>query len=113
MAECNSSVDVNKEASKVRANERYKCNTQEVTHKGVKEMGYLLLLLFFLTWRNTVHIRKAVNYIAYGTERRRGIFSKLLDLITKIHNDEAEIKKAKKAAREAERAEKTEDKNSA
>lgn len=76
-------------------------------------MGYLLLLLFILTWRNTVHIRKAVNYMAYGTERRRGIFRKLLDLIIKIHNNEAEIKKAKKAAREAERAEKTEDKNSA
>lgn len=69
-------------------------------------MGYVLLLLFFLVWRNMVQIKKATNYIVYGTEHRKGKISKLLDLIANIHNEEAEARKAKKAKRQAEREEK-------
>lgn len=69
-------------------------------------MGYVLLLLFFLVWRNMVQIKKATNYIAYGTEHRKGKISKLLDLITNIHSEEMEARKAKRAKRQAEREEK-------
>ena len=71
-------------------------------------MGYVLLLLFFLVWRNMVQIKKATNYIAYGTEHRKGKISKLLDLVTKIHNEEAETRKAK---RQAEREKKEHEEN--
>lgn len=61
-------------------------------------MGYLLLILFFLTWRNSVQIRKAVNYSTYGTTRNprnliRRIFIKLAD----IRLEESEKKKQQKA----------------
>ena len=74
-------------------------------------MGYVLLLLFFLVWRNMVQIKKATNYIAYGTEHRKGKISKLLDLVTKIHNEEAETRKAKRAKRQAEREKKEYEEN--
>lgn len=70
-------------------------------------MGYVMLILFFLMWRNMVQIKKATNYIAYGTERRKGKISKLFDLIVSIHNESAEEKKAKRQKREAEKAKKT------
>lgn len=69
-------------------------------------MGYVMLILFFLMWRNMVQIKKATNYIAYGTERRKGKLSKLFDLIVSIHNESAEEKKAKRQKREAEKANK-------
>lgn len=61
-------------------------------------MGYLLLILFFLTWRNSVQIRKAVNYSTYGTTRNprnfiRRMFIKLAD----IRLEESEKKKQQKA----------------
>lgn len=74
-------------------------------------MGYVLLLLFFLVWRNMVQIKKATNYIAYGTEHRKCKISKLLDLVTKIHNEEAETRKAKRAKRQAEREKKEHEEN--
>ena len=69
-------------------------------------MGYVMLILFFLMWRNVVQIKIATNYIAYGTEHRKGKISKLLDLITNIHSEEMEARKAKRAKRQAEREEK-------
>lgn len=74
-------------------------------------MGYVMLILFFLMWRNMVQIKKATNYIAYGTEHRKGKISKLLDLVTKIHNEEAETRKSKRAKRQAEREMKEHEKN--
>ena len=74
-------------------------------------MGYVLLLLFFLVWRNMVQIKKAINYIAYGTEHRKGKISKLLDLITSIHSEEVEARKAKRAKRQAEREKKEHEEN--
>lgn len=74
-------------------------------------MGYVLLLLFFLVWRNMVQIKKATNYIAYGTEHRKGKISKFLDLVTKIHNEEAEARKTKRAKRQAEREKKEHEEN--
>lgn len=74
-------------------------------------MGYVLLLLFFLVWRNMVQIKKATNYIAYGTEHRKGKISKLLDLITSIHNEEAEARKAKRVKQQAERERKEHEEN--
>lgn len=60
-------------------------------------MGYVLLLLFFLIWRNMVQIRKAANYIAYGMERRKGIIRKGLDLLADIRADEVRKAKERKA----------------
>ena len=74
-------------------------------------MGYVMLILFFLMWRNMVQIKKATNYIAYGTEHRKGKISKLFDLIVSIHNESAEEKKAKRQKREAEKAEKHTEEN--
>ncbi len=93
-----------KKRLKVRANEQIKTSNTE--SEVQRTMGYVLLLLFFLVWRNMVQIKKATNYIAYGTEHRKGKISKLLDLITNIHNEEAEARKAKRAKRQAEREEK-------
>lgn len=90
-----------KKRLKVRANEQIKTSNTE--SEVQRTMGYVLLLLFFLVWRNMVQIKKATNYIAYGTEHRKGKISKLLDLVTKIHNEEAEARKAKRAKRQAER----------
>lgn len=93
-----------KKRLRVRANEQIKTSNTESEVQIT--MGYVLLLLFFLVWRNMVQIKKATNYIAYGTEHRKGKISKLLDLITNIHNEEAEARKAKRAKRQSEREEK-------
>lgn len=93
-----------KKRLKVRANEQIKTSNTE--SEVQRTMGYVLLLLFFLVWRNMVQIKKATNYIAYGTEYRKGKISKLLDLLTNIHNEEAEARKAKRAKRQAEREKK-------
>ena len=76
-----------KKRLKVRANEQIKTSNTESEVQIT--MGYVLLLLFFLVWRNMVQIKKATNYIAYGTEHRK-----------------AETRKAKRAKRQAEREEK-------
>ncbi|RGS27611.1 hypothetical protein DWY02_13210 [Eubacterium sp. AF22-9] len=103
-AECKTLLMYTKKRLKVRANEQIKTSNTESEEQ--RTMGYVLLLLFFLVWRNMVQIKKATNYIAYGTEHRKGKISKLLDMITSIRNEEVEAKKKRKAQRQAEREKK-------
>lgn len=63
-------------------------------------MGYLLLILFFLIWRNVVQIRKAVNCCAYGTTANpqsilRKMFLKLADIRSEEVQKKKEIKQTK------------------
>lgn len=61
-------------------------------------MGYLLLILFFLTWRNSVQIRKAVNYSTYGTTRNpRNLIRRMFIKLADIRLEESEKKKQQKA----------------
>lgn len=61
-------------------------------------MGYLLLILFFLTWRNSVQIRKAVNYSTYGTIRNpRNLIRRMFIKLADIRLEESEKKKQQKA----------------
>ena len=61
-------------------------------------MGYLLLILFFLTWRNIVQIRKAVNYSTYGTTRNpRNLIRRMFIKLADIRLEESEKKKQQKA----------------
>lgn len=60
-------------------------------------MGYLLLILFFLIWRNVVQIRKAVNYFAYGTTANpQSIFRKMFIKLADIRSEEVQRKKEAK-----------------
>ncbi len=62
-------------------------------------MGYLLLILFFLVWRNAVQIRKAVNYSVYGTTANpRNIARKMFIKLADIRNEEVQKKKEAKQA---------------
>lgn len=62
-------------------------------------MGYLLLILFFLVWRNAVQIRKAVNYSVYGTTANpRNIVRKMFIKLADIRNEEVQKKKEIKQA---------------
>lgn len=70
-----------------------------------KKMGYILLILFFLIWRNVVHIRKAVNYCAYGTTANpqsilRKMFLKLADIRSEEVQKKKETKQAEKHIKE-------------
>lgn len=103
------SADVHKEAFKSSCERTIQTSNTESEEQ--RTMGYVLLLLFFLVWRNMVQIKKATNYIAYGTEHRKGKISKLLDMITSIRNEEAEAKKKRKAQRQAEREMKEHEEN--
>lgn len=61
-------------------------------------MGYLLLILFFLTWCNSVQIRKAVNYSTYGTTRNpRNLIRRMFIKLADIRLEESEKKKQQKA----------------
>jgi hypothetical protein len=61
-------------------------------------LGYLLLILFFLTWRNSVQIRKAVNYSTYGTTRNpRNLIRRMFIKLADIRLEESEKKKQQKA----------------
>lgn len=61
-------------------------------------MGYLLLILFFLTWRNSVQIRKAVNYSTYGMTRNpRNLLRRMFIKLADIRLEESEKKKQQKA----------------
>ena len=55
-------------------------------------MGYILILLVFLIYRNTVNIRKAVNYAAYGCEYKTGIIKKMFVTLANIRKEEKEEK---------------------
>ena len=60
-------------------------------------MGYLLLVLFFLIWRNAVQIRKAVNYSVYGTTANpRNIVRKMFVKLADIRSEEVQKKKEAK-----------------
>lgn len=60
-------------------------------------MGYLLLILFFLIWRNAVQIRKAVNYSVYGTTANpRNIIRKIFVKLADIRSEEVQKKKEAK-----------------
>lgn len=60
-------------------------------------MGYLLLVLFFLIWRNAVQIRKAVNYSVYGTTANpRNIIRKMFVKLADIRSEEVQKKKEAK-----------------
>jgi len=55
-------------------------------------MGYILILLVFLIWRNTVCIRKAVYYTAYGNEYKKGIIRRMFVALANIRREEKEEK---------------------
>ena len=59
-------------------------------------MGYILILLVFLIWRNTVCIRKAVYYTAYGNEYKKGIIRRMFVALANIRREEKEEKKEEK-----------------
>ena len=62
-------------------------------------MGYLLLILFFLIWRNAVQICKAVNYSVYGTTANpRNIVRKMFVKLADIRSEEVQKKKEAKQA---------------
>ena len=62
-------------------------------------MGYLLLILFFLVWRNAVQIRKTFNYSVYGTTANpRNIARKMFIKLADIRNEEVQKKKEAKQA---------------
>lgn len=63
-------------------------------------MGYILILLIFLIWRNTVSIRKAVYLTAYGNEYKKGIIKRMFVALADIRKEEKEEKKQKKAKKE-------------
>lgn len=63
-------------------------------------MGYILILLIFLIWRNTVSIRKAVYLTAYGNEYKKGIIRRMFVALADIRREEKEEKKQKKAKKE-------------
>lgn len=66
-------------------------------------MGYILILLIFLIWRNTVSIRKAVYLTAYGNEYKKGIIKRMFIALADIRKEE---KEEKKKLREQKRQEK-------
>lgn len=59
-------------------------------------MGYILILLVFLIYRNTVNIRKAVYYTAYGNEYKTGIIKKMFVTLANIRKEEKEEKQKAK-----------------
>lgn len=62
-----------------------------------EKMGYILLILFFLIWRNVVHIRKAVNYCTYGTTANpQSILRKMFLKLSDIRSEEVQKKKETK-----------------
>lgn len=71
-------------------------------------MGYILILLVFLIYRNTVNIRKAVNYAAYGCEYKTGIIKKMFVTLANIRKEEKEEKQKAKQERQKEQEEKQE-----
>ena len=69
-------------------------------------MGYILILLVFLIYRNTVNIRKAVYYTAYGNEYKTGIIKKMFITLANIRKEEKEEKQKAKQQRQEEQEEK-------
>ena len=65
-------------------------------------MGYLLLLIFVLTWLNVRKIRKAVIYLAVQAGYSGSLKTKILDVIT----DYAAERKTEKKVRKKQQKEK-------
>ena len=59
-------------------------------------MGYLLFLIFVLTWLNVRKIRKAVVYIAVQEGYSGSLKTKILDVITDYAAERKDIKKTRK-----------------
>ena len=69
-------------------------------------MGYILILLVFLIYRNTVNIRKAVNYAAYGCEYKTGIIKKMFVTLANIRKEEKQKAKQERQKEQEEKQEK-------
>jgi hypothetical protein len=59
-------------------------------------MGYLLFLIFVLTWLNVRKIRKAVVYLAVQEGYLGSLKTKILDVITDYAAERKDIKKTRK-----------------
>lgn len=59
-------------------------------------MGYLLFLIFVLTWLNVRKIRKAVVYLAVQEGYSGSLKTKILDIITDYAAERKDIKKTRK-----------------
>lgn len=59
-------------------------------------MGYLLFLIFVLTWLNVRKIRKAVVYLAVQEGYSGILKTKILDVITDYAAERKDIKKTRK-----------------
>lgn len=59
-------------------------------------MGYLLFLIFVLTWLNVRKIRKAVVYLAVQEGYSGSLKTKILDVITDYAAERKDIKKTRK-----------------
>ena len=62
-------------------------------------MGYILLLLFFLTWLNSRKIRKYVGHIAKQYNYPEPLSHQIIEIISGFHVERVEAKKLKKAAK--------------
>lgn len=62
-------------------------------------MGYILLLLFFLTWLNARKIRKYVGHIAKQYNYPEPLSHQIIEIISGYHVERLEAKKLKKAAK--------------
>lgn len=62
-------------------------------------MGYILLLLFFLTWLNARKIRKYVGHIAKQFDYPEPLLHQIIEIISGYHVERVEAKKLKKAAK--------------
>ena len=69
-------------------------------------MGYILILLVFLIYRNTVNIRKAVYYTAYGCEYKTGIIKKMFVTLANIRKEEKQKAKQERQKEQEEKQEK-------
>lgn len=59
-------------------------------------MGYLLFLIFVLTWLNVRKIRKSVVYLAVQEGYSGSLKTKILDVITDYAAERKDIKKTRK-----------------
>ena len=59
-------------------------------------MGYLLFLIFVLTWLNVRKIRKAVVYLAVQEGYSGSLKTKILDVITYYAAERKDIKETRK-----------------
>lgn len=58
-------------------------------------MGYLLLLLFFLTWRESRKIRRAIYELAYENGRPPSKIKRLIELSESVFTERKEERRRK------------------